>query len=176
PTFGRGTIWWFHKNASAMKRLAAQDFEDLLQCALPVFKGLLPAYHNNIILNLLFDLATWHALAKLCLHTDHSLGFLDAATIYLSKSVCKFQRMTCQYYHTTELPQEHAAHGRRMAALAAQQGHSISMSQSKPKCKTLNLLTYKYHALGDYPNTIRQYGTTDNYTTQGVSNMLYLIG
>ena len=31
PTFGRGTIRRFHKNASAMKRLAVRDFEDLLQ-------------------------------------------------------------------------------------------------------------------------------------------------
>ncbi|KIJ57659.1 hypothetical protein HYDPIDRAFT_103996, partial [Hydnomerulius pinastri MD-312] len=31
PTFGRGTIRKFHKNVSAMKRLAARDFEDLLQ-------------------------------------------------------------------------------------------------------------------------------------------------
>jgi hypothetical protein len=31
PTFRRGTIRCFHKNASAMKRLAARDFEDLLQ-------------------------------------------------------------------------------------------------------------------------------------------------
>jgi hypothetical protein len=31
PTFGRGTIRRFHKNASAIKRLAARDVEDLLQ-------------------------------------------------------------------------------------------------------------------------------------------------
>ena len=31
PTFGNGTIWRFHENASAMKKLAARDFEDLLQ-------------------------------------------------------------------------------------------------------------------------------------------------
>jgi len=31
PTFGRGTIRRFHHNASAMKKLAARDFEDLLQ-------------------------------------------------------------------------------------------------------------------------------------------------
>ncbi|KAF9226854.1 hypothetical protein BS17DRAFT_665724, partial [Gyrodon lividus] len=31
PTFGRGTIGWFHKNTSAMKHLTAWDFEDLLQ-------------------------------------------------------------------------------------------------------------------------------------------------
>ena len=43
---------------------------------------------------------------------------------------------------------------------------SISL---KAKVKHLNLTTYKYHALADYPNTIRRYGTTDNYTTQTVS-------
>ena len=31
PTFGRGTIRRFHNNASAMKKLAGRDFEDLLQ-------------------------------------------------------------------------------------------------------------------------------------------------
>ena len=31
PTFRQGTIRRFHKNASAMKRLAARDFKDLLQ-------------------------------------------------------------------------------------------------------------------------------------------------
>ena len=41
--------------------------------------------------------------------------------------------------------------------------------QGSRKTKTFNLTTYKLHALGDYPNTIRQYGTTDNYTTQTVS-------
>jgi hypothetical protein len=31
PTFGRGTIRRFDGNASAMKKLAARDFKDLLQ-------------------------------------------------------------------------------------------------------------------------------------------------
>jgi hypothetical protein len=31
PTFGRGTIRLFHENASSMKKLAARDYEDLLQ-------------------------------------------------------------------------------------------------------------------------------------------------
>jgi hypothetical protein len=34
PTFGRGTIRRFHTNTSAMKGLAARDFEDLLQVRL----------------------------------------------------------------------------------------------------------------------------------------------
>jgi hypothetical protein len=37
PTFGRSTIRKFHNNASAMKKLAARDFEDLLQVFLPFF-------------------------------------------------------------------------------------------------------------------------------------------
>jgi hypothetical protein len=32
--------------------------------------------------------------------------------------------------------------------------------------KVLNLLTYKVHALGDYVQTIRMFGTTDSYSTQ----------
>jgi hypothetical protein len=31
PKFGRGTIRRFHANASEMKKLAARDFEDILQ-------------------------------------------------------------------------------------------------------------------------------------------------
>ncbi|KAG1838099.1 hypothetical protein DFJ58DRAFT_668566 [Suillus subalutaceus] len=34
PTFGRGTIRHFHRNASVIKCLAARDFEDLLQVRL----------------------------------------------------------------------------------------------------------------------------------------------
>jgi hypothetical protein len=31
PTFGRDTIRKFHNNVSAMKKLGARDFEDILQ-------------------------------------------------------------------------------------------------------------------------------------------------
>ncbi|KAG2350005.1 hypothetical protein BDR05DRAFT_872571 [Suillus weaverae] len=174
PTFGRGTIRRFHKNASAMKRLAARNFKDLLQCAIPVFEGLLPPDHNTIILNLLFNLATWHAYAKLHVHTDDTLAFFDSATVILGQSVRKFQRTICAYYHTTELPSEYAARGRHEAALASKHVASANTlqkgkSNANPKVKTLNLYTYKYHALADYPNTIRRVGTTDSYSTQPVS-------
>jgi len=36
PTFGRDTIQCFHKNVSEMKRLAARDFEDVLQVSVSV--------------------------------------------------------------------------------------------------------------------------------------------
>jgi len=41
----------------------------LIQCAIPVFEGLLPELHNTHVLKLLFDLAHWHGLAKLQMHT-----------------------------------------------------------------------------------------------------------
>ena len=98
------------------------------------------------------------------------LATFNAVTRYLGDAVCKFQHTTCMMYHTTELPQEHAAHGRHTAALAAKQGLGIPMCHdSDPKVKSLNLSTYKYHTLGDYPNTICHYGTTDSYNTQIVS-------
>lgn len=39
------------------------------------------------------------------------------------------------------------------------------------KPKTLNLLTPKFHALGDYVRTIRLFGGTDSFSTQLVSDL-----
>ena len=82
-----------------------------------------------------------------------------------------FLNKTCEAYVTQELPKEAAARGRRTAALAAK-GKSRAAkgkASSGPTRKRLNLATYKYHALADYPETIRRFGTTDNYNTQIVS-------
>jgi hypothetical protein len=46
------------------------------------------------------------------------------------------------------------------------------MASNGRKIKKLNLSTYKFHALGDYANAIRQYGTTDSYSTQIVRILL----
>ncbi|KAH7921017.1 hypothetical protein BV22DRAFT_1107414 [Leucogyrophana mollusca] len=142
-------------------------------CAMPVFEHLLDKSHNTILLDLLFELGTWHAYAKLRLHTDDTLTFFDATTISLGQTVRKFQHTICDHYDTRELPQEYAARGRRTSALAskqAQSGHEKNpeskTKRTGPKRKKLNLNTYKYHALGDYPNTIRRMGTTDSYSTQ----------
>ncbi|KAG2739978.1 hypothetical protein P692DRAFT_201728775, partial [Suillus brevipes Sb2] len=142
------------------------------QCAVPVFEGLLlDPLHDGIIMDLLFDLATWQGYAKLRLHTEDTLDFFDTATAVLGNTVRRFKRTTCEHYRTTELPQEHAARGHRLANLAAKQVTSANktVSASHPKVKHLNLGTYKFHALGHYPATIRMRGTTDNYSTQPVS-------
>jgi hypothetical protein len=145
------------------------------QCALPVFEGLLPFRHNRIVSDLLFELATWHAFAKLRIHTDRTLELFQATTKSLTRAMRRFLQDTCEAYMTQELPKETAARGRRTAALAAKGStragkEKASMGQKRKK---LNLETYKYHALADYPETIRRYGTTDNYNTQIVS--LYYI-
>ncbi|KAK0479044.1 hypothetical protein EDD18DRAFT_1312527 [Armillaria luteobubalina] len=104
PTFGHLTIRKFSNDVSGQKKLAARDYEDLLQCSIPCFDGLFPEEDNHIVIDTLFDFAMWHALAKSRMHTDSS--------------------------------------------------------------KILNLLTYKFHSLGDYCWTIPQFGTTDSYSTQ----------
>ncbi|KAI0069257.1 hypothetical protein BV25DRAFT_1867060 [Artomyces pyxidatus] len=169
PTFGRATIRRFSDNASAMKKLAARNYEDLLQCALPVFEGLLPEPHNKTILDLLFGLAEWHALAKLRMHTDSSLSLLSKATIYLGSQLRRFAKYTCSAFNTKELPRETAARGRRkQKSKPAGNPHSSGPAKtlSTPKKKLFNLLTYKLHALGDYVRQIMWFGTSDSYSTQ----------
>ncbi|ETW82715.1 hypothetical protein HETIRDRAFT_315304, partial [Heterobasidion irregulare TC 32-1] len=173
-SFGRDTIRPWHTNVSGMKKLAARDFEDMLQCAIPCFEGLLDELHNRLLMDLLFELATWHALAKLRLHTDTTLTFFEQVTTSLGVLIRKFVLVTCAHFDTKELPSEEAARGRREAAIAQKTAQTTSVSPAVrqptgPKRKVLNLATYKMHALGDYPATIRRLGTTDSYTTQTVS-------
>ncbi|KAF9465232.1 hypothetical protein BDZ94DRAFT_1281476 [Collybia nuda] len=80
PTFGTDTIWRFSNNVSQMKKLAARDFEDLLQDIIPAVDGLLHEPHNSMILTLVYRLAEWHALAKLRIHTKHTLACLEKST------------------------------------------------------------------------------------------------
>lgn len=136
---------------------------------MPCFEGLLPAPHNSIILDLLFNLATWHGYAKLRLHTEKTLEIFEMVIASLRHSATIFQDTTCSNYYMTELPQESAARGRQIAALAKKQGNTATSINLRANQMRLNLTSYKYHALGDYPDTIRRYGTTDNYTTQIVS-------
>ncbi|THU77290.1 hypothetical protein K435DRAFT_555564, partial [Dendrothele bispora CBS 962.96] len=165
-TFGQSTIWKFNNNASAMKsKLAARDFEDLLQCSIPVFDGLMPTTsENNIILDLLWDECAWHALAKLLLHTETTLHIFDKTTVSLGNSLQQFSRQVAGRYYTTELPQKEAARGQRHAALVKK-----AIKKIGGKAKPFNLDTCKLHSLGDYAAAIHMFGTTDNYTTQIVS-------
>lgn len=137
----------------------------------------------------------WHALGKLRLHSEKTLKVFEDSTKTLAATVRDFQRTTCETYMTRELPSEEAARGRRQAATAARRstkrqktgktttkdrvsdsvGDMSKASQGR-KRKDLNLETYKWHAFADYTRSIREYGTTDNTTTQVVSCLLsYLL-
>ena len=90
-----------------------------VQCALPVFEGLLPEPHGSIVMDLLFELATWHGLAKMCLHTESTIQSLEHSTTRLGTLLRRFQSVTCEAYITRELPSEEAARGCQKAAEAA---------------------------------------------------------
>ncbi|KAF8151063.1 hypothetical protein BJ912DRAFT_1071771 [Pholiota molesta] len=145
PTFGRSTIRKFVENASAMKKMAARNYEDLLQCAMPVFDGLLDEpEHDRDIASLLFTVAEWHALAKLRMHTDSTLGWLQQCTASLGRQLRRFQKHTCSFFDTRcDFTPSH---------------------YSKKKVFSLSLI--KLHALGDYVRTIMMFGTSDSYSTQ----------
>jgi hypothetical protein len=89
-----------------------------LQCAIPVFDGLFEPHNNAIIMDLLFELATWHALAKLRLHTESTVCALETSTTRLGTALRKFQSTICAEFVTRDLPSEEAARGRRKAAKA----------------------------------------------------------
>ncbi|KAL5476569.1 hypothetical protein ACEPAI_3249 [Sanghuangporus weigelae] len=181
PTFGYSTIRRFPVSASAMKKLAARDFEDMLQCALPVFEEIVTKKRiNKIILDLLFILSFWHAIAKLRLHVETTVRVLEYITRKLGFQVRLFKKET-SIYNTRELPKEVAARGRRKAAIVKMstqtQKKSTKLTDSaetkpkpkpkpKPKRKELSINTPKFHALGGYAHYIRLMGSTDNYTTQ----------
>ena len=166
-----------------------------IQCAIPAFEGLFPGIHDTIVRKLLFELATWHGLAKLRLHTETTVCDLENSTTRLGELLRTFQSKVCSKYQTFDLPSEEAARVRRKAATAKKRAtmdkgkgkETSSASQAKKgvtmdkgktrKTRTLNLNTYKTHALGAYAKAIRLYGSPDNYNSQTVCkfSMDYLI-
>jgi hypothetical protein len=180
-------------NRSELKKMTAHDYEDMLQvsvpmpslapsdsevqiqCAVPVFEGLLPEPHNTSALAVLFELAHWHGLAKLRMHTDTTLALLSEVTTTLGRRLRTFQEETCAAFPTRELQREQVARMRRQekSTVAAEGGSSQSKAQKQSNSarlpKQLNLSTYKLHSLGDYSHHIRQFGTIDSYSTQPVS-------
>ncbi|KAJ3533279.1 hypothetical protein NMY22_g7397 [Coprinellus aureogranulatus] len=159
PSFGRDIIRRFGTNASEMKRRAARDYENLLQCAIPAFEGLLPENINSAVMKLLFVCAQWHALAKLRMHHDLTLDLLDYWTILLGAEFRKFHEL-CSSIPTKELKKEADARARR----EGKSNGKAASSSRKPA--SLNIFTIKFHYLGDYSSTIRKFGTTDSYSTE----------
>ncbi len=145
---------------------------------IPAIEGLLPKEHCDTVTDLLFELANWHALAKLRLHTTVTLDVFRKATKLMYASVREFARTTCEAYVTYELDREAEARGRRQARAAAR-AHAAGISSSgvakkDPKVVPFRVWhTYKYHCLGDYPEYIERCGCTDCTTSQTVSIQLF---
>ncbi|KIK40326.1 hypothetical protein CY34DRAFT_87549, partial [Suillus luteus UH-Slu-Lm8-n1] len=168
PSFGKSSIRRFPTNVSSMKQQVARHFEDMLQCAIPAFEGLFPDKHDDVIRILLFRMAEWHALAKMRLHSDETLILLEKSLRRLGAQLRKFSKFTCSAFRTFELPGEIAARHRNQNHTSESQP---SMKAAGPRPKSFNLFTYKLHALGDYMQSIKVFGTTDSYTTQIVSTL-----
>jgi hypothetical protein len=139
------------------------------QCCIPALEGLLREEHNKIVLDLAFDLATWHAYAKLRKHTDHTLASFRSQTKELGRQLRVFVNKVCSAYNTKPLPKEEAARVRRRAT-NVQKGDSASQKNQggDSNVRRFNMATYKIHALGDYVDQIVRFGPTDCFTTQHV--------
>jgi len=140
----------------------------MCQCCIPCFEGLLPAPHNDSIVKLLFLASYWHSLAKLRLHSETTLKVLDNVTVLFARALRHFKEVTCPCFNTVETDREYNA--RRRGAerrMSHQQANTEQLpGTSGKRHKTFNLLTSKLHALGDYVETIKVFGTTDSYSTQ----------
>ena len=177
-----------------MKKLAARDFEDILQvsvvcmvcqytatesvlfqCCIPCFEGLLPAPHDGSVQKLLYLASYWHSLAKLRVHSETTLKVLDHATALFARALRRFKEVTCPCFNTVETDCEYQARRRtaeqRLSRQQTSAVHSTSPSHGDrgKRPKSFNLLTSKLHAVGDYIEMIKMFGTTDPYSTQIVS-------
>jgi hypothetical protein len=110
--------------------------------------------------------AYWHGLAKLRMHTDHTLNIFDQVTVSIGECLRVFAEKTCSAFDTRELQREADARNRRSSKKTG--STTTASSSTTRRRKKFSLHTYKYHSLGDYPATIRRYGTCDSYSMEAV--------
>ena len=138
------------------------------QCSIPAFEGLLDEPHNKRLMKLLYRTSEWHGLAKLRMHTQATLEHLDSLTKEYGRLMRSFRELTCSQFHAKELPREVAAQRRAQARGSTGVTTEPRLIPGPRRPKTLNLFTPKFHALGDYVQTIKMFGTTDSFSTQVV--------
>ncbi|KAG9031058.1 hypothetical protein FS837_003120, partial [Tulasnella sp. UAMH 9824] len=158
--FGRDTIRSFYRNVSDMKGFAARDYEDILQCIIPVFEGLLPSPYDGQVLSILYAMAGLASLASLRLHTETTLLALRLAITQYGTLIRRFASVTCTAFETRETPREHQARMRRASAQTSGGGKPAGASR-----RTFNLQRFKLHAIGDWPASITEFGTLEGYST-----------
>ena len=111
------------------------------------------------------------------MHTDQTLDVFDGVTTAIGAKLRHFATTTCNVFETKELPRETDARQHRALRKNVRQGGSALPStdngpQSGALPKKFNINTIKNHSLGDYPDQIRRYGTTDSFSTESVSASL----
>lgn len=91
----------------------------LPQCAIPVFEGLLEDDAlDKQLMELLYLLAYWQALAKLRLHTERTLDVFRSVTRSGGITLRAFQKRVNTTIPTKELAREAASRVRRMAKVS----------------------------------------------------------
>ncbi|KAI0704524.1 hypothetical protein C8T65DRAFT_578127 [Cerioporus squamosus] len=162
PTWGRDKVRRFWQDASARKKLAARDYEAYLIVMLPAIDGLLPLQDGETVADMLFELANWHALAKLRMHHDVTLENMKHATKHMYDAVKTFAATTCQRHNVVELPSESEARVRRQ-----KKKNPDASSDAGRRTVQFNVInTVKFHSLGDHTEYIQRSGPTDNSTTE----------
>ena len=98
------------------------------------------------------------------------MKIFDQVTIILGAELRYFSGVTSASFATFETAAEANRRARALVRRSAQNGNNgnsqPSTVQSGRRPRTFNLQTVKFHFLGDYPWTIRRYGTTNSYNTQ----------
>jgi hypothetical protein len=107
------------------------------------------------------------------MQTEYTLNCLNQSTVIIGQKLWSFRGWS-RGFNTVELPRETAARERRKNNKATSHKGSEKKAPAQPKVKLFNLLIYKLHALGDYVQTIKLFGTTDSYSTQIVSLKFHL--
>ena len=110
------------------------------------------------------------------MHTETTLFHFSNCTTRLGQALRKFSCECGAKFQTYNLPRETAARARCKGAKSAKMGTAAGGTiGGGPKPHTFNMSTYKLHTLGDYVKSIWQFGRTDNYSTQVVSESLLIV-
>jgi SET domain-containing protein len=123
---------------------------------MPAFEGLFPAEYDALVQDLLFELAAWHAFAKMRMHTDSTLGFLEAVTTSLGHTLRRFAAEVCSKIQTHALPREEEASQRRAARAAAKKQKATASDNIDPSLvsNALIVLLMQQHVNSPFPPDI----------------------
>jgi hypothetical protein len=118
-----------------------------------------------MLMDLLYVMNKWAALAKMRMHTDTSLRFFHDTTALLGQQLCRFVWVFCPKFNTWETQPE--VEPRRQAAKNQAKKTTRAQPLSAPpkavvierQKKEYNGKTIKQHSIGDIAQTIAEVGT-----------------